>query len=119
MWARLLAVAAGLWLMAAPAVLGYGTPAATSDRIAGPIGAAFAFVALWAITRALRWVQVPVGAWLVLAPLVLGYPADAAASSVISGLVLLGTAFVGHSAADQFGGGWASLTRPLPGRPAP
>ena len=118
MWARLLAVAAGLWLMASPAVLDYGSPAATSDRIAGPIGAAFAFVALWAITRVLRWVQVPLGLWLVAAPLVLGHPSDAAASSVVAGLVFLGTAFVGESAADQFGGGWASLTQPLPGRGA-
>lgn len=116
MWARLLAVAAGLWLMAAPAVLSYGDPAAANDRIVGPIAAAFAFVAIWGVTRSLRWVQLPLGVWLVVAPLVLGYPGDAAVSSVAAGVVLAATAFVGRSASERFGGGWRSLTEPLPGR---
>lgn len=116
MWARISAVIAGLWLMAAPAVLSYGDPAAASDRIVGPIGAAFAFVAIWSITRALRWVQLPLGIWLVAAPLLLGYPTDATISSVVAGAVFLATAFVGESTADRFGGGWLSLREPLPGR---
>lgn len=117
MWARIVAVATGLWLMAAPSVLSYAdSTAADSDRIAGPISAAFAFVAMWGIASALRWVQVPLGAWLLIAPLVLDHPTDGSISSVVSGIVLIGTAFVGESVADEYGGGWMSLRRPLPGR---
>lgn len=73
MGARLVAVAVGIWLMLAPAALGYGDPGATNDRISGPIIGGFAFVAIWEVVRPLRWATLPFGAWLVLAPLVLGY----------------------------------------------
>lgn len=109
MIARLLAVGAGVWLMFSPAVLDYGDPAAASDRIAGPIAASFAFVALWEIARALRWCTVPVGAWLVVAPLVLSSPADAAVSSTATGLVLVATAWFGGDIEHRFGGGWTTV----------
>jgi hypothetical protein len=80
--ARVVAVAAGIWLMAAPAVLGYtDTTAADNDRIVGPIAGALAFVACWQVVSALRWATVPLGAWLVLAP----------------------------DVRDQFGGGWRTV----------
>lgn len=116
MWARLAAVAAGLWLMASPAVLSYGDPAATSDRICGPVGASLAFIAMWDIALGLRWAQLPVATWLVVAPFVLGYPADATASSLVAAAVFGLTAFVGKEAAQRYGGGWRSLRQPLPGR---
>jgi hypothetical protein len=51
MWPRLLTVAVGIWLMAAPAVLGYAGTPATSDRIAGPVVAAIGIVAASTVTR--------------------------------------------------------------------
>lgn len=117
MIARLVAVAAGVWLMASPAVLGYGDPAAINDRVFGPIGAAFAFVAIWEVVRSLRWGTLPAGVWLVLAPLVLGYDdAAAVASSVITGSIMAGTAFLGGETRQRYGGGWVTL---LPGRAVP
>lgn len=110
MIARIVAVAAGVWLMFSPAVLGYGDPAAVSDRIFGPLGASFAFVAIWAVTRSLRWMTVPVGLWLVAAPFVLGYDdIGPAISSVLSGVVLAGTAPLGGEVQSEFGGGWPAL----------
>lgn len=117
MWARLLAVATGIWLMAAPAVLGYvDEPAANSDRIAGPIGGSLAFIAIWGVCRPLRAATVPVGFWLVVAPWFLGFPGDATLSSVLSGLVFLGTSLVRGEVSDRTGGGWSALAEPLPGR---
>jgi hypothetical protein len=108
--ARLAAVAAGIWLMFAPAVLGYQGVAENNDRIFGPIGAAIAFVAVWEVVRALRWGTLPVGIWLVAAPLVLGYDHGAAAiSSVAAGVVMAGSAFLGGDVEASFGGGWRSV----------
>lgn len=108
--ARIVAVVAGVWLMAAPAVLGYQGVAADNDRIVGPIAGAFAFVACWEVLMAMRWATLPLGVWLVLAPLVLGYDDSAAwISSIVSGLVIAGAAWVGRDVRDQFGGGWRSV----------
>lgn len=115
--ARPLAVAAGIWLMFAPDALGYGDPAQISDRIFGPIGASFAFVAMWEVLRPLRWGTLPVGVWLVLAPLILGYDvAGAVVSSVVVGIVMAVTAFFGGRTRAAYGGGWSTL---LPGRDVP
>jgi hypothetical protein len=110
MIARLVAVAAGVWLMFAPAVLGYEGAAETNDRIFGPIGAALAFVAIWQVVRAVRWGTLPVGIWLVAAPLVLGYDhTEAIISSIIAGLVMATSTFFGTQVTGSFGGGWRSV----------
>lgn len=114
---RFVAVAVGIWLIFAPAVLGYGDPAAVNDRIFGPIGASLAFVAIWEVVRPLRWGTLPVGLWLVLAPFVLRYEAgEAIASSVISGVLMSVTTFLGSDIKQRYGGGWQTL---LPGRDIP
>lgn len=110
MIARVAAVVAGVWLMFAPAVLGYEGVAENNDRIFGPIGASFAFVAMWEVLRPLRWATLPVGLWLVLAPLVLTYDdSGAIVSSVVAGTVLAGSAFLGGDVDATFGGGWTSI----------
>lgn len=110
MIARIVAVASGIWLMFAPAVLGYGGPAADNDRIFGPIGAAFAFVAVWDVVRPLRWATVPVGMWLILAPFLLGYGGvPATVSSVVAGAVMAVTAPLGGETRQVYGGGWKTL----------
>lgn len=110
MIARLAAVAAGVWLMASPAVLGYvDTTAETSDRIVGPLAAALSFVAIWGITRALRWATLPLGAWCAVGPWLLGFPTDAAISGLCAGAVFIGTAFVRGEVRERYGGGWMSL----------
>lgn len=114
MWARLINVALGIWLMAAPAVLGYSGAAANNDRIAGPIIAAFAFVAIWEILRDLRRINMIAGPWLVLAPLVMSYPTAAAVNSVCVGILVTCFAFIRGSVPSRFGGGWIALLRKDP-----
>ena len=106
--ARAVVVGIGIWLEAASAVLGYGTPAANVDRILGPVAGGIAFVAIWAVAHPIRWATVPVGALLVLAP-VLGYPFEAAVSSVLSGLAIIALAFVGGDPRGDYGGGWQAI----------
>lgn len=113
MIARLLEAGLGIWLMAAPAVLAYGPPAAHSDRIAGPLIASLGIIAAWRIARPLRHLNLLIGAWLVLAPLVVGFGGAAAADSVAVGLAVAALSRFGGGAHDgAFGGGWSSLWPP-------
>ena len=112
MWAPLASTVAGLWLMAAPAVLGYDDPAKMIDHVVGPIAASFAFIAVWEVTRSLHRVNVLLGAWLLVAPWVLSYATTPTINSSIVGVLLIVLAFVGGEVTQQFGGGWSSL---LPG----
>jgi energy-converting hydrogenase Eha subunit E len=116
--ARLVAVATGVWLMCAPAVLGYGDPAATNDRIFGPVAAAVAFVAMWPVVRSLRWAVAPVAVWLFVAPILLAYDDTAAVlSTELSALVLAVTVPLGPT--DQrFGGGWSAVWSKPEGQPS-
>ena len=79
MWPGVISTLIGLWLMAAPAVLGYGEPASTVDRIVGPIAASAAWISVWAVTRPIRWLGLPLGLVLITAPFLLGYPLPAMA----------------------------------------
>ncbi|HUH06228.1 MAG TPA: SPW repeat protein [Egibacteraceae bacterium] len=101
---------AGVWLMAAPAVLGHsGTAAADSDRLVGPLIAAVGFVAASEITRSLRWLNLPAAVWLIVAPWVLGFPLAAAVSNLMAGAALLALTPLGPPDPTRFGGGWSSL----------
>lgn len=103
-------VAVGIWMMIAPAVLGYAGSAATSDRILGPTAAAVAWIAATEATRSLRWVNVPLGLWVLASPLVLDHSAIAAAHSVTSGVLLIATALaIGVVPKESYGGGWKAL----------
>lgn len=115
MWAHIVNAVLGVWLMAAPAVLGYGTPLATSDRIVGPVIATFAVVAWWEATRAVgRW-NVVLGLWGVVAPWVLGADGTwAIANAMIVGALIAGLSLVKGKVEKTYGGGWASLLQDEP-----
>lgn len=103
-------VAAGVWMMIAPAVLGYAGSAATSDRIVGPTAAALAWIAGSEATRSLRWGNVALGLWAIAAPLLLDHSAAAAAHSVISGILLIVSALaIGGMPRERYAGGWKAL----------
>jgi hypothetical protein len=112
MWARLLHIILGVWLMAAPEVLGYPDPARTHDRIIGPVAASMAIIAVWQVARSVRWVHLILGGWLVLAPWVLGYDTAALLHSTAVGALMSGCALVRGKVEQRFGGGWASLWKP-------
>lgn len=112
MWAHVINAALGLWLMAAPAVLGYGAPGEVNDRILGPVAATFAIVAWWEATRPVRWVNLPIGIWLLLAPWLLGYDATAAiVNSMVVGLIMALCASVRGKVEKRYGGGWTAAIR--------
>jgi hypothetical protein len=112
MYAQLAVFLLGVWLTAAPGVLGLSDPARANFHIAGPLVAMFALTAASQATRPVRWVNLPLGAWLVAAPWVLGYAAwPETAWSVAVGLGVAGLAAVRGTVTERFGGGWPALWR--------
>lgn len=108
-WARWVSAALGLWLMAAPAVLGYGGEASATHRLVGPVVASFAFVAVWSHVRGLRWANLPLGVLLLVVPWPLGFTPIATVNSLTVGLGLVALAPVRGPIRGRFGGGWAYL----------
>jgi hypothetical protein len=109
MWARILSAGLGIWLMAAPAILGYGGAARANHLIAGPLAASVAIIAIWEVTRALRWANLPLGLWLIVAPLFFSMAAPAAINSLVAGALLAALALFGGRVSQRFGGGWRSV----------
>ena len=93
MWAQMMNAVLGIWLMAAPTVLHYDGALQVNDRIVGPLAAACAIVALWPVTRPVRWVNVALGMWLIIAPWVFSVPKLALLHSVGVGFLLMGLYF--------------------------
>jgi hypothetical protein len=61
----------GVWLMAAPGILGLGGTAAGNDQLVGALVITFAVIGFGEAARAARFVNVPLGIWLVAAPWVI------------------------------------------------
>ncbi len=99
----------GVWLIAAPAVLGYRGLPAEMDRIVGPTVAAVAVIALTEATRSVRWLNLPLGMGLMAAPLMLNYPGEAALNSALCGFAIAALSIVRGKMSHQMGGGWAAL----------
>ena len=111
MWARIVNIAAGIWLMFAPWALGLQDPAAGSDRTVGPLIVTFAIMAIWEVLRPLRWVNFAFAVWLVVIPVFWNFPLRAVINDVVIGLLVAGLALVRGSLTQKFGGGWRSIFR--------
>lgn len=112
MWPRICNVILGLWLMAAPAVLGYGGAAHANDRIVGPLVLSFAFIAISEVTRSLRWANLPLGIWLLIAPWPMDFPTKSLVNDLIVGvLIVIFASIAGPPVKTRFGGGWRAIWR--------
>ena len=114
MWFQVMNTVIGIWLMAAPAVLHYGRPAATNDYIIGPLVATFACIAIWEATRPVRWINLLLGLWMIASPIFLGYPQAGAINCVVCGIGVAILACMGGAVRQRFAGGWSALWRGVP-----
>jgi len=112
MWARIINTLLGVWLMAAPAVLGSTDAIRTNEWIVGPLAVSSAIIAVAEVTRPVRWVNTALGLWLVVAPWVLGADWAAFVNSTVVGLFLIGCSLVRGRLRHRMGGGWAALWSP-------
>tara|TARA_R110002020_G_scaffold367403_1_gene579288 strand:- start:100 stop:450 length:351 start_codon:yes stop_codon:yes gene_type:complete len=110
MWAQVINICFGLWIIIAPGIFDYNPAAADNGHILGPVIVTFSVVALWEATRVVRKWNYPIAVWLLLGPWILEYSSDiAVASDMISGmLILIFSSFKGE-VKNEYGGGWAVL----------
>lgn len=89
-WTLVASAAIGLWLMLAPAVLGFEGQAAASDNLVGALIVTVAVISTAEVIRAFRLLDVLFGVWLLVAPWVLvGASLESSASDVLCGLGLM------------------------------
>jgi hypothetical protein len=112
MWAQFINMLLGIWLMAAPAILGYVGAARTNAHIVGPLAVSCAVIALWEVTRPMRWGNFVLGLWLLVASWMFTDAWAAFLNSSLIGLLLMAFALVrGTVEPQRFGGGWSALWR--------
>ena len=109
MWARIINAALGIWLMTSPSVLEFGGAAKTNSVICGALAASLAIIAIWEVTRGLRWLNLLIGAWLLIAPWILGFGSEAIINSFVVGILMVILSTFRGSIRQQTGGGWAAL----------
>jgi hypothetical protein len=114
MWAQLVSACLGVWLMAAPTVLEYGAPAATVDRVLGPLIVSFALIAMWEVTRNLRFLNLACAASLLVAPTLLGYAGPARLNEPIVGILVAALTCLRWRRSRAYDGGWLGLLRGPP-----
>lgn len=89
-WNLLLSAILGVWVMAAPAVLGSQGAAADSDHLVGALVVTVAVIAMAEVARAMRFVNVLLGAWFIISPWLLqGASPGATWSGIIIGIILI------------------------------
>lgn len=109
--AQVVVVLVGLFLMAAPALFGYADLDDPSDnhRAVGPVVVAIGFLAIFPITRLVRWANGVPGLWLLVSPLVVDGPRAFDVVSLVCGAVVLALFWIEKADQSQFGGGWDTL----------
>lgn len=107
----IVAAAVGIWLMAAPSVIGYDDPAAAAHHIIGPLIVSFAVVAIWQATREVRRLNLVLVLPLLVAPVFFSMPPLAVVNSVFCALAAGLMALLPAPIDESYGGGWRELLR--------
>lgn len=115
MWAPVVQILIGVWLILTPSVFSVARPAADNLYIMAPLLITFAVIALWEINKSVVKVNILIGGWLLLAPLFLEFGSrTAVVSEVLSALAVIALSLVRRNSQQRFGGGWRSLFQANP-----
>lgn len=100
----LVSAALGVWLMAAPAVLGVTGTAADSDHLAGALVVTWAVIAFGEVARPARLLNIPMGIWIALAPWLLSGATDLSRwADLVLGALLVALSIRRGRIEEQFG----------------
>jgi hypothetical protein len=104
-WNLLLSAALGVWLMAAPAVLGVSGAAADSSHLAGALVVTWAVIAFGEVARPARLLNILMGIWIAGAPWFLSGATDVSRwADVFVGVALVALSVRRGRIDEQFGG---------------
>jgi len=105
-WNLLLSAALGVWLMAAPAVLGIDGGAADSHYLAGALVVTWAVIAFGQVARPVRLLNILMGLWVAAAPWLVSGGNDLSRWADVSVGVLLIILSIRRGRIDEQFGGW-------------
>lgn len=110
MWAAIINIFLGLWLMISPALLHFENKASSNNYIVGPLILTFAITALWEVNRSARFLNIAGGLWLIVSPFTLGFQSFTSIwLTLLSGILITAFSFVKGNIERNYGGGWRSL----------
>jgi len=104
-WTLLLSATLGIWLMAAPAVLGISGRAADSNHLAGALVVTWAVIAFGEVARPVRLLNIPMGVWVAISPWLLSGATDVSRwTDLLVGVLLIALSIRRGRIDEQFGG---------------
>lgn len=110
MWARVINIITGLWIIAAPTIFQFDKRIANNDHILGPLIMSVAVISISESVRSVRYVNSITGIWLVVAPWILNYNNNTAIiNSLVCGILTICCSLIKGKVENHFGGGWRSL----------
>lgn len=110
-WNLLLSVVLGIWLMAAPYLIGApGSSSADHSVLSGALVTTIAMISLAEVTRAARFLNVPLGLWIAASGWLLGAAPPAAVGGVVVGLLILALSLPRGLIFEEYGG-WQRYIR--------
>ena len=115
MWAQVINVLLGVWLMVSPYVLHFDAAPYTVAHVTGPVVIAIAVLACRDVTRIFRLLNLAPALWLMLAPWFLHFqPGVPLANQVLTAIAITICAAIPGAARQQTGGGWLALLARTP-----
>jgi hypothetical protein len=114
MWAQIINIVIGLFLMFAPSLWSFDKAASDHLFIVGPLVITNAIIALWEFNRGMRWANVLIGVWLIASPFVLGSQGTEATVAITSAILLILFSLFKGAVKHRYGGGWSSLFQKNP-----
>jgi uncharacterized membrane protein len=104
-WNLAVSAALGVWLMAAPAVLGSTGSAANNNYLLGALVMSAAVIAIGEVARSVRFVNILFGAWLVAAPWLLhGFTPASRWNDMLVGAALIALSIRRGPVHERYGG---------------
>jgi len=115
MWAAIINVIIGLFLMIAPAIFHFDKSIADQYHIAAPVVITCAIVSLWEVNHSAHYFNIVPGLWFIITPFIFHFQSPTARwIAVVSGVLIVLLSLVKRKVKGKYGGGWRSLLQKHP-----
>jgi hypothetical protein len=115
MWAAIINIVIGLFLMIAPAIFHFDKSISDHYHIVGPVVVAFAIISLWEVNHSTHYFNMLPGSWFIIAPFIFQFQsASAIWIAVVNGILIVLLSLVKRRVKGKYGGGWRSLSQKHP-----
>ena len=111
MWQRLLTIALGVWLLIAPAIIPTTEATRIMERVIAPVVIWVGVLAMRAVTRPLRAINILAAIALLIAPWLAPITTAQQWNTQVAGWLLLALTIPQGAMRQRIGGGWLAIIR--------